>query len=118
MPVTPSEIPPRGGLLGQFQLDGANAGSLDTTSPYAYSWNTSTASNGSHTVRAIAKDAAGFATYAAEHLMNITGARAIELVLHLLKDASGRLEQYYTSADVLDDHKNVVAYSAIIFEKK
>jgi len=49
----------------QFQLDGANAGSLDTTSPYAYSWNTSTASNGSHTVRAIAKDAAGNATTSA-----------------------------------------------------
>src|SRR5690349_20326259 len=49
----------------QFQLDGANAGSLDTTSPYAYSWNTSTASCGSHTVRAIAKDGAGNATTSA-----------------------------------------------------
>jgi hypothetical protein len=43
----------------QFQLDGANFGSLDTVSPYSVSWNTATSSNGSHTLRAIAKDAAG-----------------------------------------------------------
>ena len=40
----------------QFQLDSANLGGLDTTSPYSASWNTTTASNGSHTLRAIAKD--------------------------------------------------------------
>ena len=43
----------------QFQLDGANLGSLDTASPYSTVWNTVSASNGSHTLRAIAKDAAG-----------------------------------------------------------
>ena len=49
----------------QFQLDGANFGSLDTASPYSVSWNTTTSSNGSHTVRAIAKDAAGNSTTSA-----------------------------------------------------
>src|SRR3989442_7673393 len=43
----------------QFLLDGANLGSLDTTSPYSVSWNTTAASNASHTLKAIAKDAAG-----------------------------------------------------------
>ena len=43
----------------QFQLDGANVGSLDVAAPYAYSWDTTKSSNGSHTLRAIAKDAAG-----------------------------------------------------------
>jgi chitodextrinase len=43
----------------QFQLDGANFGSLDTAAPYSVSWNTTTSSNASHTLRAIAKDAAG-----------------------------------------------------------
>ena len=43
----------------QFQLDGANFGALDTAAPYSVSWNTTTSSNGSHTLRAIAKDAAG-----------------------------------------------------------
>ena len=48
------------GVVGvQFQLDGANLGAEDTTSPYSTSWNTSTATNGAHTLRAIARDAAG-----------------------------------------------------------
>ncbi|HZE80756.1 MAG TPA: Ig-like domain-containing protein, partial [Candidatus Polarisedimenticolia bacterium] len=46
----------------QFQLDGANLGALDTASPYSVSWNTTTATNGSHTLTAIAKDAAGNST--------------------------------------------------------
>ena len=49
----------------QFQLDGANVGALDTTAPYSFSWNTTTATNASHTVRAIAKDAAGNSTTSA-----------------------------------------------------
>jgi len=48
------------GVVGvQFQLDGANLGAEDTTSPYSVSWNTTTAANGSHTLSAIARDAAG-----------------------------------------------------------
>lgn len=48
------------GVTGvQFRLDGANLGAEDTTSPYAVSWNTSTAANGAHTLTAIARDAAG-----------------------------------------------------------
>jgi hypothetical protein len=42
----------------QFQLDGVNIGSEDTTSPYQISYNTNLTSNGSHTFRAIARDAA------------------------------------------------------------
>ena len=56
----------------QFQLDGANVGALDTTSPYAYSWNTTTASNGSHTLRAIAKDAAGNSTTSASVTVTVS----------------------------------------------
>ncbi len=43
----------------QFQLDGAKLGGALTAAPYSISWNTATASNGSHTLTAIAKDAAG-----------------------------------------------------------
>ena len=43
----------------QFQLDGANVGAPDTAAPYSISWNTSTSSNGSHTITAVARDAAG-----------------------------------------------------------
>jgi chitodextrinase len=51
------------GVVGvQFLLDGMNLGSEDTTSPYSVSWNTVTATNGSHTVSARARDAAGRTT--------------------------------------------------------
>src|SRR5438132_2849785 len=48
------------GVVGvQFLLDGANLGAEDTATPYSMSWNTTTASNGSHTLSAVARDAAG-----------------------------------------------------------
>ena len=48
------------GVVGvQFKLDGANLGVEDTSAPYSVSWDTSTASNGSHTLSAVARDAAG-----------------------------------------------------------
>jgi chitodextrinase len=48
------------GVVGvQFKLDGANLGSEDTGSPYSVSWNTTGVSNGSHTLTAVARDAAG-----------------------------------------------------------
>src|SRR6266540_1554890 len=51
------------GVAGvQFKLDGANLGAEDTASPYSVSWNTTTASEGSHTLTAVARDAAGNTT--------------------------------------------------------
>ena len=49
----------------QFRLDGANLGSVDTTSPYSYAWNTTTATNASHILTAIATDTSGNTTTAA-----------------------------------------------------
>ena len=56
----------------QFQVDGANVGALDTAAPYSYSWNTTAATNGSHTVRAIAKDAAGNSTTSASVTVTVS----------------------------------------------
>ncbi len=54
------------GVAGvQFKLDGVNLGSEDTASPFSYSWNTTSASNGSHTLTAVARDAAGNSTTSA-----------------------------------------------------
>ncbi len=48
------------GVAGvQFILDGAALGPEDTVSPYAATWDTTTATNGSHTLAAVARDAAG-----------------------------------------------------------
>jgi len=46
----------------QFQVDGTNVGTADTTAPYSYSWNTSSVSNGTHTITAIATDSNGLKT--------------------------------------------------------
>src|SRR5438445_463150 len=43
----------------QFKLDGANLGADDKSAPYSVSWNTTTASNGSHTLTAVATDILG-----------------------------------------------------------
>jgi len=43
----------------QFLLDGAALGAALTTAPYSVSWDTTTASNGAHTLSAQATDAAG-----------------------------------------------------------
>jgi lysophospholipase L1-like esterase len=40
----------------QFKLDGSNLGSEDTTSPYSITWDTTSASNGSHSLTAVARD--------------------------------------------------------------
>jgi hypothetical protein len=51
------------GVAGvQFKLDGANLNTEDTTSPYSITWNTSTASDGTHSLTAVARDAAGNTT--------------------------------------------------------
>jgi hypothetical protein len=48
------------GVVGvQFLLDGANLGAEDTTAPYSISWNSNTVANGTHTLAARARDAAG-----------------------------------------------------------
>jgi hypothetical protein len=54
------------GVAGvRFLVDGTPVGAEDTTAPYETTWNTATASNGSHTVTAQARDAAGNTTTSA-----------------------------------------------------
>jgi hypothetical protein len=43
----------------QFKIDGNNVGAEDTSAPYAVDWDTTPVGNGSHTVTAVARDAAG-----------------------------------------------------------
>jgi hypothetical protein len=63
------------GVVGvQFQLDGANLGAEDTTSPYAVSWDTSTAPSGSHVLVAVARDAAGNRTTSAAITVTVSNA--------------------------------------------
>src|SRR2546428_7048133 len=43
----------------QFKLDGTTLGAEDGTAPYSVQWNTTTASNASHTLTAVARDILG-----------------------------------------------------------
>lgn len=48
------------GVAGvQFKLDGVNLGAEDTVAPYSVAWDTKTASNTTHSLTAVARDAAG-----------------------------------------------------------
>src|SRR5688500_5838488 len=43
----------------QFQSDGVNIGTEDNAAPYSVPWNTTTATNGSHALSAVARDSLG-----------------------------------------------------------
>jgi hypothetical protein len=51
------------GVVGvRFRLDGADLAVEDTSAPYSATWNTTTATNGTHALTAVARDAAGNTT--------------------------------------------------------
>ena len=58
----------------QFQLDGMNLGALLTSPPYTISWNTTTATNASHTLTAIATDTSGNAATSAAVTVTVSNA--------------------------------------------
>src|SRR5262249_55349546 len=63
------------GVAGvQFRLDGANLGAEDTAAPFSVSWNTSGAGNGTHTLTATARDAAGNSTTSAALTVTVSNA--------------------------------------------
>ncbi|HEY6414592.1 MAG TPA: Ig-like domain-containing protein [Acidimicrobiales bacterium] len=57
--VTANASDNRGVVGVRFRLNGVNLGAEDTTNPYSVSWNTTGVANGSHTLTAVARDAAG-----------------------------------------------------------
>ncbi len=66
------------GVAGvQFRLQGANLGAEDTSSPYSTSWNTTTVPNGSYTLTAIARDAAGNIKTSASVTVTVSNASTV-----------------------------------------
>lgn len=66
------------GVVGvQFKLDGTNLGAEDTTAPYSIAWNTTTATNGSHTLTAVVRDAAGNMATASAVSVTVSNTSAI-----------------------------------------
>jgi hypothetical protein len=56
----------------QFTLDGVNLGAADTSSPYSVSWPTTSATNGTHVLRAVARDAAGNVTTSGSRTVTVS----------------------------------------------
>jgi hypothetical protein len=66
------------GVAGvQFKLDSVNLGVEDTVSPYSTVWDTTGASNGSHTLTAVARDAAGNAKTSSVITVTVSNAPSV-----------------------------------------
>src|SRR5581483_7762233 len=69
------------GVVGvQFLLDGANLGAEDTTAPFSVLWNTTGSTNGTHTLTARARDAAGNVTTASSVTVTVSNVTTTGLV--------------------------------------
>jgi outer membrane protein assembly factor BamB len=91
----------------QLKLDGANLGPLLTSVPYTYSWDTTTASAGGHTLSAVAADDAGNTATAANVSVTVNNAgpppptvllgdQTVEVQVD--SDSAGQAEAFKTSA--------------------
>ncbi len=65
----------------QFTLDGANLSARDTTAPYSVSWDTTTATNGTHTLQAVATASSGATATSAPVTVTVQNATATKVLL-------------------------------------
>ncbi|MEY2401936.1 MAG: hypothetical protein QOJ08_2047 [Ilumatobacteraceae bacterium] len=60
------------GVVGvQFRVDGVNLGAEDVTAPYSVTWDTTAGTNGTHSLTAVARDAAGNKTTSSVTSVNV-----------------------------------------------
>jgi hypothetical protein len=78
------------GVVGvQFTVDGGNLQSEDLTPPYGVSWDTTQVANGSHTLAAVARDAAGNIRTASSITVNVSNADKTAPSVAITTPASG-----------------------------
>lgn len=66
------------GIAGvQFQVDGQNIGGEDTVAPYTITWDSTTVTNGAHTLTAIARDRLGNQATSAPVSVTVKGSRLV-----------------------------------------
>ncbi len=71
------------GVVGvQFLLDGNSLGAEDTSAPYSISWATTNTTNGSHTLSARARDAAGNVTTSSTITVSVSNASGVPLTIN------------------------------------
>jgi len=87
--VTAAAADDRGVAGVQFKLDGANLGTEDTSSPYSRSWSTGIPQNGTHTLTAVARDAAGNTAVAASITITVNNVDTTKPTVSLTAPSSG-----------------------------
>ncbi len=98
------------GIAGvQFKLDGANLGVEDTSSPYSYSWDSTGALVGSHTISAVARDTAGNTSTATSSVTvsnQVSKSTTINLSFEgrTTKTGSGKLQVLNSSKALLNEY--------------
>ena len=104
------------GVAGvQFKLDGNTLGGEVTTSPWQITWNTTLAANGTHTLTAVARDAAGNRTTSAPVTVTVNNASQIlfgtqTVQATLDSDAANRAEAFKTTATATGTAGRVTVY--------
>jgi subtilisin-like proprotein convertase family protein len=82
------------GIAGvQFLLDGANLGGEDISAPYSINWDSTSASNGSHTLTAKVRDTGGISVTSTSVTVNVNNTTLPDLVVTSMSYNNG----YFTS---------------------
>lgn len=84
-----------------FQVDYANVGSEDTAAPFSISWNSASLANGTHNVRAVARDAAGNRTVSNIVTFTVSNAPTAPTNVHIVVEAEAGLLRGAMSAKSL-----------------
>ena len=99
------------GVAGvQFTLDGSNLGAEDTSSPYGVSWDSRTATNGSHSLAAVARDAAGNRQTASTVTVTVSNDTSSPTVPTNLSAAAASSSQVNLSWSAATDNVGVTGY--------
>src|SRR5580658_4141491 len=72
----------------QLQVDGANVGAADTSSPYNFSWSSTSVANGSHTLTAVATDVSGNTATSAAVKVTVSNTVASTLTVSITSPAA------------------------------
>lgn len=103
--VTASATDDVGVTMVEFWLDGVLA-STDTTSPYEWSWNTTTASSGSHSLVSKAYDAAS--NIGTSATVSVTVSNGVSVANYKITQSNSALTYFLPAGTIIPSHGYVV----------
>jgi hypothetical protein len=96
------------GVTGvQFLLNGSNLGTEDVVAPFSTSWNTTALTNGTYTLTARARDAAGNTTTSSNVVVTVTNADTQAPAVNLTAPAAGTISEIVTVSATASDNVGV-----------